>query len=444
MINNQLHEAFDSLHASRQLLDETEARLANAVAARQKTYPRFRAALVTACAFLLVGGISFLQSWREAVAFISIDVNPSMELSLNRWDRVIEVDAYGSDAEPFLELPLAGKQYRDAVALLLEEEQKQGYIDSDAMVSFAVAGRNSDRQTDILETLESYMGTHHAGVSVACSAYGMEHWNEAHTHALSAGKYQVIQELSALDPSISLEECRDMPMRVLYDMLRDARSDEDDTEEDAENGREQHRYREHEGSSSRPEPEEPKTETSQPDSSTSEPETSEAPAGKEQERHQHREQGAASGGGQSGQGDSSSQGQQGANSGNSGASGGEKAPGGPSTSRPDAGPGPKAPESSKPEEESSADSGSEESSRPGQGNGGSGQGNGSRPEQDGGGSGQGGGGGSGGGYQGGSSGSDSGDSSSEDTGSDSGSENTDSGDSGSDSEGSGGFRGGWN
>ena len=47
-----------------------------------------------------IGGYSYIQT---PVSYVSIDVNPSVELTLNRVDRVISATAFNGDGEAVLE-----------------------------------------------------------------------------------------------------------------------------------------------------------------------------------------------------------------------------------------------------------------------------------------------------------------------------------------------------
>ncbi len=91
--------------------------------------PGLRIALAAACAalFLLMGmgGYAWIQL---PVSYVSIDVDPSIELALNRFDKVISVAAYNDEGKRIIEkLSLKGKKYTEAIDLLVESEDMKSW-----------------------------------------------------------------------------------------------------------------------------------------------------------------------------------------------------------------------------------------------------------------------------------------------------------------------------
>ena len=97
-MEDKLRAAFDSVHAEAELKERTLAFLADAGGAspaRHRPAARLRRAIAAAAACLLVLlGAGGYYALLVPVSAISVDVNPSLELSLNRLDRVISVEAF--------------------------------------------------------------------------------------------------------------------------------------------------------------------------------------------------------------------------------------------------------------------------------------------------------------------------------------------------------------
>ncbi len=65
---------------------------------------RFQKTFATACAALLLAiGITGYSWTKTPVSYISIDVNPSIELSLNRFGRVVSATAFNAEGRKILE-----------------------------------------------------------------------------------------------------------------------------------------------------------------------------------------------------------------------------------------------------------------------------------------------------------------------------------------------------
>ena len=81
---DRIKEAFDQVTASEELKSQTKAYLA-----QKSRRPRLVIPAAIVAVFLLLCGGYYL--YFIPTATISIDINPSLELSINRFDRVISV-----------------------------------------------------------------------------------------------------------------------------------------------------------------------------------------------------------------------------------------------------------------------------------------------------------------------------------------------------------------
>ena len=146
----RIRQAFESIEAGEKLKASTEnflreARRKEERKQRRSMFPYLlRHVPQLACAALVLalgsGGYVMLL---VPVSYVSIDVNPSIELELNRMDRVISAKAYNEDGEKVLEgLSLEWKHYMDAVDLVVESDRMQPYLAGDAAEGRAAADGN--------------------------------------------------------------------------------------------------------------------------------------------------------------------------------------------------------------------------------------------------------------------------------------------------------------
>ncbi len=215
---NRIKNAFEPVKASEELKTSTAYFLQQEIGKKSEVRrPRsIRRALIAACTVLLltvgVGGYAWAQT---PVSYISIDVNPSIELSLNRLDRVVSAVAYNEDGALVLEgLTLKGKPYTEAIDLILNSSTMSTYLKDDAALTLTVA---SDREAKLLagvEGCDSCIQLHSAFETAAKNAIG-----EAHANGLSFGKYHAYQKLLQYNKALTAEECKQLTMRQLGDML---------------------------------------------------------------------------------------------------------------------------------------------------------------------------------------------------------------------------------
>lgn len=182
-----------------------------------------RAAIaLAACLALAAVGVGG-YAWAQApCAYVAIDVNPSIELGINRLGNVASVRAYNEDGERLLQaLDLDGLAYADAMAAL--EERLRGYLDDGATVEMTVVC-DDERQAAELEQVGVGCLSASGSGSVHCSHASSEEHHAAESAGMGLGKHRLYLELVDAGVNISPEEASAMTMRELRALLEDAGS----------------------------------------------------------------------------------------------------------------------------------------------------------------------------------------------------------------------------
>lgn len=230
-LENRIRDAFGCVKADEGLKDATKGFLRdarqheNGLGTKKRLFhPAARLAFVTACAMLAVflGIGSYALLWMP-VAYVSIDVNPSLELELNRLDRVIDVRAYNEDGEEIAgNISVKGLYYEDAIERIVGSDKMQPYLTGDAALTFTVATDSALKEERMLAEIARSPGClEHGGSSVGAD---MSLVGEAHENGLSLGKYLVYQLLLQYEPTVTVQDCHDMSMSQLHGMLEEHRS----------------------------------------------------------------------------------------------------------------------------------------------------------------------------------------------------------------------------
>lgn len=215
-MHEEIRAAFDSVHAEPEL--KAAARAAVARRARQRRSPArpLGLALATAaCAAVVVLGGRWL--YFTPTAHISIDVNPSLELGVNRFDRVISVEGWNDDGTALAQtVDVTNLSYTDAVETILSTDTIETLLAQDAVVEIGVIGDDDTRCARMLEGVQACTDGQQ---NAHCYRAGTEEVEEAHDCGLSYGKYRAYQELAALDPTITPEAVQGMTMREIRDRI---------------------------------------------------------------------------------------------------------------------------------------------------------------------------------------------------------------------------------
>lgn len=158
-MNKRIHDAFDIIKADENIKVSTSAVLSEKILRRQKKHAyNFRYALSLAVALLTIfGGAGGYSLYYTPTSYISIDVNPSVELTLNRFDRVLCATGYNEDGEIVLaNLDLKNIAYTKAIDKLLASEAFSVYLNEDSLLSFSVISVRDEELITGIKTCQAW------------------------------------------------------------------------------------------------------------------------------------------------------------------------------------------------------------------------------------------------------------------------------------------------
>lgn len=230
----KVKETFEKIHADDELKRNTKEFLFQKTKGyrKNKFFPYKRMAMIMACFLLVILGQKGYSAYFTSVSTISIDVNPSIELEVNQFDRVIDVKSYNEDGDIIISaMNIRFLDYREALMLLLQSENITQYLTQEQLVLITVFGTNEERNTEMLADLTTCTGSYN---NIQCSVGNSKDVAAAHSLGLSYGKYKVFLELQALDPNITIEDIRGLTMRQIRDMMIELLNDVNDTTLDSD------------------------------------------------------------------------------------------------------------------------------------------------------------------------------------------------------------------
>lgn len=216
-MNDRFRKAWDPIRADESLKSRTKSYVLEAMRGKPRSKPVLARRLIpaVACALLLLIGSYWL--YFTPTVQLSIDINPSVELGVNRFNTVVSVHGYNDDGVELADsLDLKYLSYTEAVDEILGSETVQNLLLGDAVLSIGVIGSENAQSAEMLSTLESCTANNG---NTYCYIAGTEELHEAHGLGLSCGKYRMYLEIQALDPTITPEDVQDMTMRELWDLL---------------------------------------------------------------------------------------------------------------------------------------------------------------------------------------------------------------------------------
>ncbi len=199
-----------------------------------------------ACAAFLVCGLSIggYAYYKTPVAYLSLDINPSVELGVNAFDKVVSATAYNADGETILEgQDVLNTSVEDAVNNLVESASENGFIDSDGSTIVSVTSETDD--ADLASTIEedAQQGAENAIESSGDTAVvykdnvALLRRNEARELGITPGKLNLIQKLQALDSAITVDQYKDAKVKEIMKKIIELRSSDstDSSDSDLQN-----------------------------------------------------------------------------------------------------------------------------------------------------------------------------------------------------------------
>ncbi len=234
-MKDKIKEAFNQIQAEETLKKNTKVFLAGQMQKHTKPITRQLCMYATACACLLLLLIGGCWLYFTPTSGISIDINPSIELSVNRFGRIISVDGINADGHALSDtLNIKFKNYTDAINQVLENEKIAELLADDEILEITVMGSDETQSAKILSEIEQCTAEHK---NTYCYFASREDTVAAHEAGLSFGKYRAFLELKKLDPDILPESIRGMTMREIRDLMEELCGGNDDgTSSDSNKG----------------------------------------------------------------------------------------------------------------------------------------------------------------------------------------------------------------
>lgn len=188
-----------------------------------------RIAAIAACVALVACLIGGVADFLRPVAYVGIDVNPSVELTLNRFDIVVGTCALNDDGQRALdEAPCMWRAFDDAAREL--DGAMRAIAGEGAVVEVSIDCDNENRYAALAAQSNDCFG---CNGEAHCDRTNAEERQAAHNSGMGVAKYRAYQTLQEAGVGISAEECASMSMRELRDLL--AKNGVDTNEGESEN-----------------------------------------------------------------------------------------------------------------------------------------------------------------------------------------------------------------
>lgn len=188
----------------------------------------FRLIFAVAAAAILFTITGFAAYYNTPANYISIDVNPGIELTVNGLDRVIAVSE-NSDAEAILKgFNLVNKRKDDAVKIIVNKISENGYLDGEgSTISIAVTDKSKDADkqlSDVEEKVKNALEENGKTPEIITDKVALARREEAKALGITSGKLNLIQKLEKeKGEDVDVSQYTNMPVKEIQKQTKEAR-----------------------------------------------------------------------------------------------------------------------------------------------------------------------------------------------------------------------------
>ena len=198
----------------------------------KKTAMRRWTTLVAACLALMLlgGGGLFFQQANAVASVVSLDVNPSIELRVNRDEKVLSCTPLNEDAQEILEdmgggADLKGAKLDVAVNAIVGSLVRKGYLSEiSSAIMISVEDKDSARakklQRELTSAVDGVLRTNESKAAVLTQTVTQdaELERQARENSISTGKAALVNRILALNSSLRFDALAKLSVGELKDL----------------------------------------------------------------------------------------------------------------------------------------------------------------------------------------------------------------------------------
>lgn len=193
-----------------------------------------------AAAFFVVMGLGYgVYSYNSPYSYIDMDINPSVEITANRYNRIIGTDALNSDGEKLISNEnFKNKSVKEGIQSLLLKAIEKGYISEnpDNAVMLTVSSKDEQKaaevENSIQKTAEDQLEAVDKTANVVVEKVSLQRHTDALNLNISPGKLLLIEKLQEEDSTIKLEDYKDAPVRQILKKMHEYSKEELNSKDD--------------------------------------------------------------------------------------------------------------------------------------------------------------------------------------------------------------------
>ena len=194
--------------------------------------------------------VTSLSAWAYCTpySYVSLDVNPSIEYSLNRFDYVLSCSAVNGDGEEILNnLRLKNISIEKAIEATIKEIAAQGYLlgEEPGGIVIAAAGGDETKSQKLAQELKTSAKAvaeeQSLTVEIVSEGVGKEQVAEAREKGVTPGKLNLVQKLqesAADEEEVNTQDWLKKPVKEIMRQIQENKDKNDKSEKESKSGKE--------------------------------------------------------------------------------------------------------------------------------------------------------------------------------------------------------------
>ena len=233
--------ALNKIRAEDELINKTEAYLKDSLTKNEKAktnknikwrlLPMKKGLAIAIClAVLIISGSGVYAYTQTPISYLSLDINPSVEIGVSRFGKVVKAEGYNSDGKKILSgVNVKGSTVKEAVNALISSAVDNDFIakDGSTVISLTSETDNENIATEIENDGE-------AGAKEALEENGkaaiinkdnvaIARREEAKKIGITPGKLNLINKLQSVDPTATVEQYKDASVKEIMKSIKNCK-----------------------------------------------------------------------------------------------------------------------------------------------------------------------------------------------------------------------------
>lgn len=193
--------------------------------------------LPAAAAFLIFISLGLgAYGYTRPYSYVDVDINPSIEITSNIFDRIIKVEGLNDDGKKLLsENTYNNKDINDGIEDILKLAVSRGYLvsSSTSAVMLTVSGKDNEKvgkiENEIQKTVDKELKNAGAQAEIMVENVSLKSHEEAIKQGISPGKLLLIERLIKVNPDAKVEDYKNATVK---EIVKKINSDKEKLKED--------------------------------------------------------------------------------------------------------------------------------------------------------------------------------------------------------------------